>query len=228
MSRGIVKLIFYSGGAESENRLLDDILIKQFCHTSDPLMTFIPACSFDAQIDFRDFVVHYQKNYRVKRFLYFPIDVPIDRTLKREVLKSHIIHIGGGNTFYLLKYLRSSGFDKELKIFVKKGGILTGLSAGAIVMTPNITTASFPSFDCDENIENLVNLAAMNLCNFEFFPHYKNSARYKKELLKYSYKINHPLWACPDGSGIAFANQQFTFVGKAFGFYQGRAFNILK
>ena len=35
--------------------------------------------------------------------------------LKKRLLHKDIIHVGGGNTFYLLKAMRESGFDKVVK-----------------------------------------------------------------------------------------------------------------
>jgi dipeptidase E len=58
-----------------------------------------------------------------------------------------------------------------LKKFIQDGGILTGLSAGAIMMTETIEMAGYPPFDCDENEDNLKNLKSLNLVDFYFFPH---------------------------------------------------------
>ena len=62
-----------------------------------------------------------------------------------ELLKSDLIFLGGGNTFYFLKHLKSTGLIDELKTFAANGGVLCGLSAGAIIMTPHVHTASFPT-----------------------------------------------------------------------------------
>ena len=67
-----------------------------------------------------------------------------------------------------VKSLEKTGLLKELKAWVRNGGVLTGVSAGAIIMTKNIETAAFPSFDCDENEDNVKNLAGLQLVDFEF------------------------------------------------------------
>jgi len=219
-----VKLVFYSGGDGEQNHTLDKELLR-LCQNKSPRITFIPSCSFDGESDFQEFVDQYS-SHKIYEFLYFPIDVPSDRVLQEEAFKSDVIHLGGGNTFYFLKHLRSSRILPRLKEFVKRGGILTGLSAGAILMTPSVATASIPDFDCDENHENITNLKAMGLVKFEFFPHYKNSKRYDIELKSYSKNIKHPLYACPDGAGIIVAKGVVKFVGKSFGFYQGQKFKL--
>lgn len=215
-----MRLVFYGGGDEDENLSLNHALIN-LVHKSNPVITYIPACSYDADIEFSYFVKHFKK-FHVSRIINFPVDAPFSEILLGEVLKSDIIHLGGGNTFYFLKTLRDTGLLPKLKKYVMDGGILTGLSAGAIMMTPNIKTAGMPKFDCDENEENLTNLKSLNLVKFEFFPHYRNSKRYEEELIKYSRKIKHPLYACPDGSGILINDDKISFIGKSFCFYQGK------
>jgi dipeptidase E len=214
-----VKLVFYSGGDEKENHDLDFECLK-LLENPNPTLTFIPSSSFDGESEFRDFVDQYQA-FGVNRFLYFPVDVPHDRVLLSEVFSSDLIHLGGGNTFYFLKYLRLRGLLPFLKEFALGGGVISGLSAGAILMTPNIHTAGYPKFDRDENEEEVKNFNAMNLVKFEFFPHYKNSARYDKELVRESKRGALPLFALPDGSGIIKEGDKMTFIGRAWCFHKG-------
>ncbi len=219
-----MRLVFYSGGHDFENSLLDESLLG--LAGKNPQVTYIPSCSYLCDQDFREFVEQYGK-YNIHNIINFPIDNDYTEVLKEEVFKSDIIHLSGGNTFYFLKHLRKTGMLAELKKYVRSGGILTGLSAGAIIMTKSIETASFPEFDRDENDENVKNLKAMGLVNFEFFPHYKNSKRYDKEIAIYSRKTDKPVYACPDGSGIVVDHDKIQFIGKAYCFHQGKKF-ILK
>lgn len=219
-----MKLVFYSGGSDDENTLLDKKMIE-LSGKKNPQITFIPSSSYFIESDFMEFAEQFQK-YRVNNLINFPVDVEYSEILKNEVLKSDIIFLGGGNTFYFLKHLRKSGMLKELKAFVKRGGVLAGLSAGAIMMTQNIETASFPEFDKDDNDENLKNLKALNLVNFDFFPHYKNSIRYDNELIDYSNTTQKKLYSCPDGSGVIVDDQRIEFLGKIFVFYKGEKFTL--
>lgn len=210
----------YSGGDEIDNINIDRKILS-FIKNDNPSVTYIPSCSFDSELYFKDFVEHY-KQIGVTRFIHFAVDVPQPEFMIEEAFSSDIIHLSGGNTFYFLKFLRKGNYLKRLRDFVKGGGVLTGLSAGSILMTPNINTASFPHFDRDENEEGITNFGAMGLVNFEFFPHYKNSKRYDNELLRHSKRIKSPLYACTDGSGILVEKNCLTFYGKCFMFYQGK------
>lgn len=215
-----MKLVLYGGGAGEDNYDLDSAAVKLTGKTY-PQMTYIPSASFGGEVDFKDFVTNFT-SFEMTKFIYFPVDIPFDSILADEAFKSDIIHLGGGNTFYFLHCLRKNKLISRLKNFVREGGVLTGLSAGAIMMTPTIETAGFPSFDCDENHEKLTNLRGLNLVKFEFFPHYRNSKRYDKELLKYSKKSLFPLFACSDGGGLVVEGDCFQSIGKTALFSHGK------
>lgn len=219
-----MKLVLYSGGGEEENALLN-LKAIELTHKTNPKITFIPSSSYDAESDYEYFVDEFSK-LGVERIMLFNVDVPFSDLMLKEVLSSDLIFLGGGNTFYFLNSLRKSGMLKELKAFVKKGGVLCGLSAGAIMMTEDISTAGMPSFDRDENPWQIKNLKSMKLVDFYFFPHFKNSKRYDVEFRKFTKKIKKPLYACIDGSGIVIENESMTFIGKVAMFYGGRKITI--
>lgn len=219
-----MKLVFYSGGDENDNRHLDRGVID-LIGKKNPVVTFIPSSSYLSEQEFRSFVRHYSK-YKITRFIHFPVDVPFDRILFQEVMRSDAIHMSGGNTFYFLNSLRKAKLFPQLRSFVQKGGVLTGLSAGAIMMTENIEMAAYPEFDCDENIVNITNLSALNLVDFLFFPHFKNSSRYDAAFKKYTKANEKIIYACPDGAGIIVNDQELRFVGKCYVFANGHKFTL--
>lgn len=219
-----MNLVLYSGGDEKENLSLDRAFLEMV-GKKNPVITFIPSSSYLSEQEFKSFVRHYSK-YKITRFIHFPVDVPFDRTLFQEVMRSDVIHMGGGNTFYFLNSLRKAGLLKQLKIFAEKGGLLTGLSAGAIMMTENIEMAAYPEFDRDENVVNIKNLAALNLVDFLFFPHFRNSARYDAVFKRYTRNRDKIIYACPDGAGIVVRENELRFIGRCYAFSQGHKFAI--
>jgi dipeptidase E len=219
-----MKLVLYSGGSEEENYFLNQRALD-LTEVKSPKIALIPSSSFDAEDDFRYFVDEFSA-LGVQRFMLFCVDVPYTKTLLQEVLKSDLIFLGGGNTFYFLKHLKKAGMFAHFSKFLKRGGVLCGLSAGAIVLTPHVHTATFPHFDRDENPWDMKNLSAMRLVNFEFFPHYKNSKRYDAELIHHSKKSKLPLYACANGGGIVVEGEQISFCGKSHQFYQGKKLTV--
>lgn len=219
-----MKLVLYSGGDEKENRQLDKAFID-LLGKKNPVVTFIPSSSYLSEEEFRLYVRHYSK-YKISRFIHFPVDVPFDKIMFQEVMRSDAIHLGGGNTFYFLNSLRKAKLLPDLRKFVEKGGVLTGLSAGAIMMTENIEMAGYPDFDRDDNIVGLKNLNALGLLDFAFFPHFKNSTRYDVAFKKYSKLKNKVIYACPDGAGIVVNDGELRFIGKTFAYSEGHKFPI--
>ena len=202
-----MKLVLYSGGSEDENHFLNQRALA-LTEVKSPKVTLIPSSSYDAEVDFKFFVQEFSE-LGVQRFMQFCVDIPYTKTLLQEMLKSDLIFLGGGNTFYFLKHLKKAGMFEHFNKFL-------------IVLTPHVHTASFPHFDRDENPFDMKNLSAMRLVNFEFFPHYKNSKRYDAELLHHSKKSKLPLYACADGGGIIVEDDQIAFSGKCSQFYQGK------
>lgn len=219
-----MKLVLYSGGDEKENRQLDKAFIS-LLGKKNPVVTFIPSSSYLSEEEFRLYVRHYSK-FKISRFIHFPVDVPFDKIMFQEVMRSDAIHLGGGNTFYFLNSLRKAKLLPQLRTFVEKGGVLTGLSAGAIMMTENIEMAGYPDFDRDDNIVGLKNLSALGLLDFAFFPHFKNSARYDVAFKRYSKNKNKVIYACPDGAGIVVNDGELRFIGKTFAYSEGHKFPI--
>jgi dipeptidase E len=97
--------------------------------------------------------------------------------------------ISGGNTFKLLDNLRKSGLDKTIIEFTKQDNyVLSGFSAGALVLTPTIEVCNLPNYD--ENLVGLKNLTGLGIIDFEVFPHYDEATQ--KELLdKYRLTAKH-------------------------------------
>ncbi|MBD67118.1 MAG: peptidase S51 [Halobacteriovoraceae bacterium] len=215
-----MKIALMGGGDFVDNTSIDKKVLALLENKKNPLFTYIPSSFYQSDIEFNELIEHYEE-LGLKRFIKFELDASYGIAFKKAIFKSDIIHLGGGNTFYFLKNLRRNNFIHELKNWVHAGGILTGLSAGAILLTKNINTASFPEFDCDENEENLKNLKAMGLVPFEFFPHYRNSKRYDRELLNYSKTVKHPLYASSDGAGIVISDDEISFIGRTACFFKG-------
>ena len=213
-----MKLAFYSAWLREDNFNLDRQIISflkmKGKKSSEIQITFIPSSSYDCENDFIEFVEHLEV-FGIRKFLMLPVDVKTDQTLMAQALSSDLIHLGGGNTFYFLKHLKKSGMMDKLKRFYRSGGMLSGLSAGAIILTPSIHLADYPDFDRDENYVNLKDFKSLKLVPFEFFPHYKNSARYRNALAEYTRVSGAQIIACPDGSGLIAEGKKIHILGKA-------------
>ena len=99
----------------------------------------------------------------------------------RNILKNFGgVFVNGGSTFYLLKCIRESGFDKIIKELLPQGFLYIGASAGSYVCCPTIEMSLWKHQDKYDHY-GLTDLRALDLIPFLMTVHY--SEEYK-ELLK--------------------------------------------
>jgi dipeptidase E len=146
----------------------------------------------------------------IKENNYFFEEIDIKGKSKDELRNffkdKNVIHIEGGNTFYLLKAIRETGFDEILKELLNEGKIYVGTSAGASIIGPTIEFSSYlPENTSEEELKGL------NLVPFILKAHYgdekEKTYREKIKTLKY------PLRILRDGQGILVEDGKYTFVG---------------
>ncbi len=215
------KLLLYGGGSLFRNGRSDRALIG-LTGKRKPSITYIPSSSDYGEIEFGEFCENFRKRFPVSRIVYFPIDIPFTDMMKTMALEQDIVYLSGGNTFYFLKTLRQKRLIDDLKSFVSRGGVLSGLSAGAILLTPTVATAGFPHFDRDSNFVKLKNQKSLKLTDFEFFPHYTHTTPYRKALTSHSRKTIYPIYAAPDQSSVVVNGNEIEFIGPVHIFWNGK------
>src|SRR3989338_6046880 len=90
--------------------------------------------------------------------------------IEKDLGDCDVIHVDGGNVFYLLLQAQKSGFDKFIKKFVEKGGIYIGSSAGSIIASPNISVARKKKYE--DFADKLKSFDSFSLVDFIVFPHW--------------------------------------------------------
>lgn len=221
-----LKLVFYSGGQEPSNHLLHEGLSSLVSHNSKKSLTYIPYL-WDGHRTFYERSVRRYRKFGFTKFHCLPVDRPFLKEDAKKALQSDVIYLAGGNTFYFLKCLRESGFLGLLKKYAQKGGVIAGLSAGGLVMTPHIGLAGYPRHLADPNEVRLKNLKALSLVQFEFFPHYsRSSKRLDDALSRYSKRSRYPIVASPDGGGVILNGSTTAFYGRTSIFQKGRKFTL--
>lgn len=116
------------------------------------------------------------RDKRIMREVGFNIEeIDIEGKKEKQLMKllglKDIIFVEGGNTFFLLKCMRESGFEKVMKKLLKQGKVYIGASAGSIVVGRTIKTAGWK--DSNKNTVGLKNLKGLNFVPFDIFVHYK-------------------------------------------------------
>lgn len=121
----------------------------------------------------------------------------------------NIIHVEGGNTFYLLKVIKETGFDEVLKELLSEGKVYIGTSAGAYIICPTIEVANWN--DDGKDRFGVTDFTALKYVPFVLKVHYKDEAEgFIREKVK---TLEYPLRVLKDGQGIVVEDGKYTFVG---------------
>lgn len=49
-----------------------------------------------------------------------------------------VVYLCGGDPYYLLRRIRERGFDKKLELFIERGGVVVGVSAGSMIFADDM------------------------------------------------------------------------------------------
>lgn len=139
----------------------------------------------------------------------FGIEDKTKKEIKDFFKDKNVIHIEAGNTFYLLKVIRETGFADILKELLNEGRIYIGTSAGAYVMCPTIEVSDWNPDGKDRFGIN--DFTALNYVPFVLKVHYKDEQR---EMLREGIKtLKYPIHILRDGQGMFCEDDICKFVG---------------
>ena len=104
---------------------------------------FFPTASHDSNPYFNSFRKTYTSLFDMKSDVAILTKglMTLDHVAEK-IEKADLIYVGGGDTLYLMQVWRETGVDKMVWDAYKRGAVLAGLSAGAILWFENIYTDS--------------------------------------------------------------------------------------
>jgi dipeptidase E len=140
-------------------------------------------------------------------------EIDIENKTKEELRDffkdKNIIHVEGGNTFYLLRAIRETGFAEVLKELLDEGKVYIGTSAGAYIMCPTIEVANWNENGRDRF--DVTDFTALNYVPFVLKVHYTDETEATiKEKMK---TLKYPLRILRNGQGILVEIGEYTFMG---------------
>lgn len=134
-----------------------------------------------------------------------------DEVKLREILrKFDVVFVNGGSTFYLLKAIRESGFEKVLKELLPQGLIYIGASAGSYVACPTIEMSTWKHQDKYEHY-GITDFTAMNLVPFLMTVHY--TLEYRDLLKEKIPTSSYPVKILNDDQAILVNDNEITLLG---------------
>ena len=140
--------------------------------------------------------------------------VDIDLKVPEDLAKlddRDIIYVDGGNTYYLLKWIRQSGFDQKLKELLANDKCYVGVSAGSIVMGTSIEVAAATSHG-DRNEIGLEDIRGLRQAPFMISPHFTHGEKLQLDLFARKAALR-PLVAITDQQAIICEGDRYRAVG---------------
>jgi len=139
----------------------------------------------------------------------FDIEGKTKEEIKSFFKDKNVVHIEGGNTFYLLKAIRETGFADILRELLNEGRVYIGTSAGSYVMCPTIEVSNWNSDGKDRF--GVTDFTALNYVPFVLKVHYTDE---KKGLVSEKVKtLKYPIHILKDGQGMFCENGICRFIG---------------
>lgn len=130
--------------------------------------------------------------------------------IEKAVKECDVIHINGGNTFYLLEKMKETGADKIINDFVEQGKIYIGSSAGSIIAGPDIYPARIG--DDISVAPNLTNYKGLELVDFIDLPHWGNEifrVVYENKTIEHTYGGDNKIILLRDSQYIKVENDMY-------------------
>lgn len=202
------RLVLYSDQVIAANQQVD-LYLLQLLGTTNARIGYISS-STDPQRQYFIAKQKYYKQYSLELALYVELDVAYDSNLVDSLFACDAIHLSGGNTYYFLYWLQQRGLIERLQDYALHKGILIGVSAGAIIMTPEINSAQLCG---DSPYAPLTNYQGLGLVDFTFVPHVQDTPEGYARMQAYANYQQKTLYGCHDGDGIVVTGETITLVG---------------
>ncbi|MBV6397586.1 MAG: putative peptidase [Anaerolineales bacterium] len=174
-----------------------------------PVIGYIPSSTDPKRTWFKQQQAYYKSlNARVP--IYFELETEYDPEKIKDLLACDAIHLSGGSTYNFLYWLRTRRLTSLLKDYVANGGVLIGVSAGAILMTPEISTTHICG---EEPSHDLNDLSALRMVDFAFLPHINKIEAVENKMIEYSIAQGRKIFGCLDGDGMIVNGNSLHCVG---------------
>ncbi len=135
------------------------------------------------------------------------------KEIEKDLKEVDIVHVNGGNCFYLLLQARKSGFDKWIKKAIAGGKIYCGSSAGSIIASPDIEIAK--RLETKTYKRELKTFGGLGLVDFIILPHWGNKSfkdLYLKGRLDIAYKPENKIILLNDWQYVRVENEMYQIV----------------
>ena len=212
-----MKAIVAIGGGKftDGSRAPIDREIVRLSGKNHPRLLFIPTASSDSELYWQHISEYFGDFLKCRvDVLWLLKERPSRDEIKRKILSTDIIYVGGGNTLMMMRLWRRLGVDKFLRAAYEKGIVLSGASAGSICWFDSGHSDSMSFYNPKK--WKYINVRGLGLVSGIHCPHYNGmtgGVPRRREFREMIRKIG--------GLGIAIEN------GCAIEFIDGRFYRVI-
>jgi len=191
-------ILAISGGgfSEEENAYIDEYLLK-ICRKNTPKkIGFVATASNDAP----NYIEKFYRAFQSERPSHLTIEDFKSDKIQDIVNDLDIIYVGGGNTQYMLKIWKETGFAHVLIDAYYHGVILAGISAGAMCW--------FGTCYSEKNEHEYEQFAGLGILKGSFCPHYNDEERRIAFDYWASSQKGGPIYKLNDNENLHFKNEK--------------------
>jgi len=177
----------------------------------NPKLLFIPTASGDSKSYFEAVKNYFGKKLKCECNVLYLINNKLTFSeIRKRVIGSDIIYVGGGNTLYMLNVWKKVGLDKILHVAYKQNKILCGVSAGAICWFRYSTSDSRPKSG-KENY-GYIRVAGLDFLPLTVSPHHTREINRRKALIKIMNRTSGVGIALDDCSALEIIDDKYRII----------------
>ncbi|MEK7586206.1 MAG: Type 1 glutamine amidotransferase-like domain-containing protein [Patescibacteria group bacterium] len=196
-------------GTSIETLFIDKETIK-LTGKKNPKLLFIPTASSDSSSYAKVVSGYFGDKLGCKvSTLYLINKKHTNKELRRKILNTDIIYVGGGNTKKMLLVWKKNNLYKILQEAYNKGVVLSGLSAGAICWFKYGNSDSMSFYKKNSPY---IRVSGLNLVNMLLCPHYDIEKGRRLSLKKMMSKTSGTAIALENCSAIEIIDDQYRII----------------
>ncbi len=200
----MAKLILHSDQSQEKTGALDAKLLLSLTGKRMPRLGYIPSTPDPRRKYFAEKARYYEK-IGFPGLRYFDPEEDDSSEVVRDFFAHDVIHLSGGAVCPFMERLRATGCDRRLHDFANRGGVILGVSAGAMLLGRTFASASL--FGEKGNFEGL------GFFDFEIVPHVSEHFPRLDRLRSFATKNQKTVYALNDGDVVVVSGTKVKTYG---------------
>ncbi len=198
------KLILHSDQSVKLTSELDKEILLSMTGKRRPKITYIPSVPDPYRRYFLKKLEYYTK-IGFPDVVYFDPEESCSQRDIESVFSADVVHLSGGEVTSFCNRLRFTQCDRHLQTFAARGGVILGVSAGAMLLGKTFQSASlFGERGCFEGL---------GFFDFEIVPHASEMFPRLDLLEKFARTHNKPVYVLNDGDVVLITGKKIKTRG---------------